>query len=35
LSDCHIINIRVDHQDMKLRIIGPMAYHPRTGLYYS
>ena len=34
MSGCHIINVCGGHQDMKLRLIGPMAYHPHTGFYY-
>jgi hypothetical protein len=35
LSGCHIFNICFGHQDMKLWWIGPIAYHPHTGFYYS
>jgi len=34
-SVCHIVNICVDHQGMKLQWFVPMAYHPHTGFHYS
>jgi hypothetical protein len=34
LSGCPVINVRSCLQDTKLLWIGPMAYHPLTGLHY-
>jgi len=34
LSGCRIINICVAHQDVKLRLIGPMVYRLYTGFHY-